>query len=280
VKEIAYQMIADQVAEMSIQANCVLSEDLLAALKRAYDEEEAPTGKEVLAQILENDAIAAKELIPACQDTGTAVVFVELGSDVQITGGELYDAINEGVRKGYTDGYLRKSIVSDPFRRVNTKDNTPAIIYTDLVKGDKLKITLMPKGGGAENMSEVRMLAPAAGVEGVKAFVIDRVCRSGANPCPPIVVGVGIGGGFERAAYLAKRALLRKIGSRNPDPFYAEMEAELLREINDLGIGPQGFGGRVTALAVFIEAAPCHIASLPVGVNINCHVARHRTVVL
>lgn len=280
MREIAYKEIVERIAQMCIQANCVLNEDLLAALRRAYEEEESPTGKEILAQILENDEIASKELIPACQDTGTAVVFVELGSGVRVTGGELYDAVNEGVRRGYTEGYLRKSIVSDPFRRVNTKDNTPAIIYTDLVSGDSLKITVMPKGGGAENMSEVRMLAPAAGVEGVKEFVVDRVRRSGANPCPPVVVGVGIGGGFERAAWLAKRALLREIGSRHPDPFYAEMETDLLKRINDLGIGPQGFGGRVTALAVFVEAAPCHIASLPVGVNINCHVARHRTVVL
>lgn len=279
MREIAYKEIVERVAQACIEANCLLNEDLLSALRRAYEEEESPTGKEILAQILENDEIASKELIPACQDTGTAVVFVELGSGVRITGGELYDAINEGVRKGYTEGYLRKSIVSDPFRRVITKDNTPAIIYTDLVSGDSLKITVMPKGGGAENMSEVKMFAPAAGVEGVKEFVVESVRRAGANPCPPVTVGVGIGGGFERAAYLAKRALLRKIGSRHPDPFYAEMEADLLRRINDLGIGPQGLGGRITALAVFIEAAPCHIASLPVGVNIDCHVARHRTVV-
>jgi fumarate hydratase subunit alpha len=219
-------------------------------------------------------------MIPACQDTGFAVVFLELGSGVKINGGELFDAINAGVSKGYKEGYLRKSIVSDPLRRKNTGDNTPAVIHTEIVPGDSLKIIVAPKGGGSENMSEVKMLTPAAGAEGIKNFVVDRVMRSKANPCPPVLVGVGIGGTFEKVAYLAKKALLRDIGSVHPDPFYAEMEKDLLERINKTGIGPQGFGGRLTALAVFIETYPCHIASLPAAVNINCHVARHKSAVL
>ncbi|MEN9979095.1 MAG: fumarate hydratase, partial [candidate division WOR-3 bacterium] len=203
-----------------------------------------------------------------------------VGSQVKIEGGELYDAIQAGVAKGYTDGYLRKSIVADPLRRKNTGDNTPAIIYTEIVPGDRLKITVQPKGGGSENMSEIKMLSAADGVAGIKKFVVDRVWRSQANPCPPVIVGVGLGGTFEKCALLAKRALLREIGSLHPDPFYAQLEQELLEEINKLGIGPQGLGGRVTALAVFIEAFPCHIATLPCAVNINCHAARHRSAVI
>ncbi|MEO0114230.1 MAG: fumarate hydratase [candidate division WOR-3 bacterium] len=279
-KVIPYQNIVDTVAKLCIDANCQIGDDVINAFKKGLEIEESPTGKEILKQLIENALIAKKEMIPACQDTGFAVVFLEVGSDVKITGGELYDAINAGVAKGYKEGYLRKSIVADPLRRKNTGDNTPAVIHTEIVPGDNLKITVAPKGGGSENMSEVKMLTPAAGAEGIKDFVVDRVLRSKANPCPPIIVGVGIGGTFEKVAYLAKKALLREIGSTHPDPFYAEMEKELLERINKTGIGPQGFGGRVTALAVFIETFPCHIASLPAAVNINCHAARHKTAIL
>lgn len=277
MKEIPYEEIVNRVAKLCIDSNCLLGEDVKRTLKESLDKEESEVGKGIIEQILENIEISKREMLPMCQDTGYTVVFLKLGSQVRIKGGELYNAINEGVRKGYLDGYLRKSIVKDPFRRVNTNDNTPAIIHTEIVPGDSLEITVAPKGGGSENMSEARVFAPAVGVEGVKDFVIDRVKRSGANPCPPIIVGVGIGGTFEYSAYLAKKALLREIGSIHPDPFYRDMERELLERINNLGIGPQGLGGRVTALAVFIEAYPCHIASLPVAVNIQCHVARHKT---
>jgi fumarate hydratase subunit alpha len=279
-KEIPYQKVVDTVAKLCIDANCLIGDDIINAFKNGLKIEESPTGKDILNQLIENAEIAKKEMIPACQDTGFAVVFLELGSGVKITGGELFDAINAGVAKGYKEGYLRKSIVSDPLRRKNTGDNTPAVIHADIVPGDSLKITVAPKGGGSENMSEVKMLTPAAGAEGIKNFVVDRVMRSKANPCPPVLVGVGIGGTFEKVAYLAKKALLRDIGSVHPDPFYAEMEKDLLSRINNTGIGPQGFGGRVTALAVFIEAYPCHIASLPAAVNINCHAARHKTAIL
>lgn len=279
-KEIPYQKVVDTVAKLCIDANCLIGDDIINAFKNGLKIEESPTGKEILNQLIENAEIAKKEMIPACQDTGFAVIFLEVGSGVKISGGELFDAINAGVSKGYKEGFLRKSIVSDPLRRKNTGDNTPAVIHTEIVPGDSLKITVAPKGGGSENMSEVKMLTPAAGTEGVKNFVVDRVMRSKANPCPPILVGVGIGGTFEKVAYLAKKALLRDIGSVHPDPFYAEMEKDLLERINKTGVGPQGFGGRVTALAVFIETYPCHIASLPAAVNINCHAARHKSVVL
>jgi len=279
-KEIPYQKIVDTVAKLCIDANCLMGEDVIDAFKYGLQKEESPTGVEILNQLIENAEVAKTEMIPACQDTGFAVVFLEVGSGVKIAGGELYDAINAGVAKGYKEGYLRKSIVSDPLRRKNTGDNTPAVIHTEIVPGDNLKITVAPKGGGSENMSEVKMLTPAAGAEGIKNFVMDRVLRSKANPCPPIVVGVGIGGTFEKVAYLAKKALLRDIGTVHPDPFYAEMEKDLMERINKTGIGPQGFGGRVTALAVFIETYPCHIASLPAAVNINCHAARHKTALL
>lgn len=279
-KEIPYQKIVDTVAQLSIDANCLIGDDIINAFKNGLKIEESPTGKDILNQLIENAEIARKEMIPACQDTGFAVVFLEVGSGVKITGGELFDAINAGVSKGYKEGFLRKSIVSDPLRRKNTGDNTPAVIHTEIVPGDNLKITVAPKGGGSENMSEVKMLTPAAGAEGIKNFVVDRVLRSKANPCPPVLVGVGIGGTFEKVAYLAKKALLRDIGSVHADPFYAEMEKDLLERINKTGIGPQGFGGRVTALAVFIETYPCHIASLPAAVNINCHAARHKSAVL
>lgn len=279
-KEIPYQKVVDTVAKLCIDANCLIGDDVINSFKSGLNIEESLTGKDILNQLIENAEIAKNEMIPACQDTGFAVVFLEVGSGVKITGGELFNAINAGVAKGYKEGYLRKSIVADPLRRKNTGDNTPAVIHTEIVPGDNLKITLAPKGGGSENMSEVKMLTPAAGAEGIKNFVVDRVMRSKANPCPPIVVGVGIGGTFEKVAYLAKKALLRDIGTVHPDPFYAEMEKDLMERINKTGIGPQGFGGRVTALAVFIEAFPCHIASLPAAVNINCHAARHKTALL
>ncbi len=281
VREITATEVTSAVRRLCISANCGVPDDVMDALRAAVGSEESPVGREVLNYILENHTIAKQETVPACQDTGVAVVFLELGQDVHVVGGNLYEAVDEGVRQGYAEGYLRKSMVDDPlFRRVNTKDNTPAVIYVDVVAGSNLKITVMPKGGGAENMSGLAMLAPAAGVEGVRRFVVDRVSKAGSNPCPPAIIGVGIGGTFDRVAVLAKKALMRPVGSRNPDPMYADLEAELLADINKLGIGPQGFGGRMTALAVNVEAAPCHIASLPVAVNINCHVSRHESAVL
>ncbi len=277
MRQIKAETIRDTVAQLCIDANCNLGEDVVKAFRAALQTEESPTGREILRQCLENQEIARREQMPICQDTGWAVVWVEIGSQVRIDGGELEAAIQQGVAKGYTEGYLRKSIVRDPLRRENTKDNTPAIIYTRIVPGDLLRITVQPKGGGAENMSEVKMLSAADGAEGIKKFVVDRVARSGANPCPPVIVGVGLGGTFEYACLLAKRALLREIGSMHPEPFYAEMEKDLLERINRLGIGPQGLGGRTTALAVFIEAFPCHIATMPCAVNINCHASRHKT---
>ena len=231
--------------------------------------------------MLENYRAAAEEQMPACQDTGVAVVFLNVGQDVHVSGGNLYEAINEGVRQGYLEGYLRKSMVGDPIiERKNTKDNTPAIIYTDIVPGDAIKLTIMPKGGGAENMSEVRMMKAADGIEGVKEFVVDRVKRSGGNPCPPVIVGVGLGGNFEHSALLAKKSLLRPLTEPNPDPKWSAVEQEILERVNKLGIGPQGLGGRTTALAVQILAKPCHIASMPVAVNIECHAHRHKSAVI
>ena len=263
-----------------MEANFELEKDIESALRRGLGTEESPVGKEIFNQLLENADIARAERMPICQDTGLAVVFVDLGQDAHVTGGGLDAAINDGVRRGYTEGYLRKSVLGDPLKRVNTKDNTPAVIHMRVVTGDKLKLWVVPKGGGSENMSKVAMLKPADGVEGVKKFVVESVRIASANPCPPIIVGVGIGGSFEQCAMNAKRALLREIGSKHPDQFYADLEGELLEKVNNLGIGPMGLGGRITALAVHIEAAPCHIASLPVAVNINCHAARHKTAVL
>lgn len=280
MREIPFDLVRDTVARLCVEANCEIPADVVAALEQSIATEESPTGREILAQLVENAKIARSERLPACQDTGWAVVWVELGSGARITGGELGDAVNQGVAKGYTEGYLRKSIVVDPLRRKNTGDNTPAVIYYDLVPGDRLKLTIQPKGGGSENMSEIRMLSAADGAEGIKDFIVDRVARSKANPCPPTIVGVGIGGPFDRCAKLAKKALLREIGSVHPDRFYAEMEQELLARINRLGIGPQGLGGTTTSLAVFIEAFPCHIATMPCAVNINCHAARHRSATL
>ena len=280
MREFDVKKITEAVKRLSMETNYFLGEDMVKALKASLDKEESPVGKSVLGQIIENQEIARTEQMAICQDTGFAVVFIDLGQDVHLTGGDLTEAVNEGVRQGYQEGYLRKSIVKDPLHRVNTGDNTPAVIHLRIVPGEKVHLTVAPKGGGSENMSEVQMLKPADGPEGVKNFVIDRVRRSGGNPCPPIVVGVGIGGTYETAALIAKRALLRELGQFNPDPYYAEMEKELLRAINRLGIGPMGLGGRVTALGVFIETYPCHIASLPIAVNIQCHAARHKSVVI
>ncbi len=280
MKEIPFETVKQTVADLCKDANYEIGEDVIAALKHGLDIEESETGKDILRQILDNNEIARTERMAACQDTGFAVVWVEMGSGLRVQGGELYDAINQGVAQGYTEGYLRKSIVEDPLRRKNTGDNTPAIIHTDVVPGDKLKITVQPKGGGSENMSEVKMLSAADGADGFKDFVVDRVARSKANPCPPVIVGAAIGGTFEKCAMNAKKAQLREIGSIHPDPFYAEMEKELLERINKLGIGPQGLGGRVTALAVFIEAFPCHIATMPCAVNMCCHASRHKSATL
>lgn len=273
--------IADAMEKLCISACCNLPKENLKRIEAFAATEESEVGRQVLEMILENHRLAAREHRPACQDTGLAVVFLELGQDVRIEGGDLVAAINEGVRRGYEKGYLRKSVVSEPlFERKNTRDNTPAIIHTSIVTGDKLKITLAPKGGGAENMSGVAMMIPAAGVEGVRKFVIEQVRKAGPNPCPPVVVGVGVGGNFEVAPLLAKKALVRPMGSKNPNPAYAALEDELLEAINKLGIGPQGLGGSTTALAVHIEYAPCHIASLPVAVNLNCHVSPHQSITL
>jgi len=273
--------ITDRLAEMCGAASCELDEDLIGALTEGLRKEESPVGKQILEQILENAKISRNTRLPSCQDTGFAVVFLEIGQDVCLEGPELSEAVYEGVRRGYEKYYLRKSIVDDPaVSRKNTRDNTPAVIHTEIVKGDRVKIVLAAKGGGSENMSAVAMLKPADGIQGVRKFVIDTVKRAGGNPCPPIIVGVGVGGTFEKCALLAKKALLRPLGSHNPDERYATLEKELLAEINATGIGPQGLGGRVTALGVHVETFPCHIASLPAAVNINCHASRHKEVII
>ena len=277
MKVVSYGAIVEKVRDACMEANFKLADDVRAAVEKARGTEESPVGREILDQMLENAAIAEREQIAICQDTGFAVCFVELGDRISIEGGLLVDAINDGVRQGYRDGYLRKSICH-PLTRKNTGDNTPAIVHLELVPGDALKILLAPKGAGSENMSRVAMLKPSDGLEGIKTLVIDRVREAGANPCPPVIVGVGIGGTMEKAALIAKKAMLRPIGSLNPDPELAALEAEFLGKINDLGIGPQGLGGRTTALAVHIEVFPCHIASLPVAVNINCHASRHKEI--
>jgi fumarate hydratase subunit alpha len=279
MKKIEVRDIIEKVKDSCMSANFDLGEDILSAFEKARDTEESPVGEEILEQLIKNAKIAKEEKIALCQDTGFAVFFVELGDEVTIHGGNLVEAINEGVRQGYQEGYLRKSICH-PFTRKNTGDNTPAIVHVDLVPGDQLKIIIAPKGGGSENMSRVTMLKPSDGIEGIKNFVVERVRESGANPCPPLVIGVGIGGTFEKAALIAKKALLRPVGSTNPNPELDVLEKELLEEINNLGIGPQGLGGRNTALAVQVEMHPCHIASLPVAVNINCHASRHKEIVL
>ena len=277
MRNIEGSKITETVARLCQEANFDLGEDVLDALKRARDKEESPLGRQVLEQILENTNIARGERVPICQDCGTAVVFLELGQDAHIVGGDLYQAVEEGVRQGYSQGYLRKSIVSQPFSaRVNTRDNTPAIIHLEMVKGDGLHITVMPKGGGSENMSRFAVLKPAEGRQGVIDYVVTAVDEAGSNPCPPVIVGVGIGGTADKAVILAKKALLRRVGEPNPDPEVAELERDILERVNSLGIGPQGFGGRTTALAVHAEVFPTHIASLPVAVNLQCHAARHK----
>jgi fumarate hydratase subunit alpha len=275
MKEIHVSAVTEAVKQLCIEANYYLSQDIRDRLKDAYDKETWSIAKDIIDKIIINADIAKNENVPMCQDTGMACVFVELGQDVHITGGNLEDAINEGVRRGYEEGYLRKSVVKDPIDRVNTKDNTPAVINYSIASGDKLKITVAPKGFGSENMSQLKMLKPSDGLKGVKEFILKVVKEAGPNACPPLVVGIGIGGTFDKAAALAKRALIRPTGERNKDQFYAELELELLEKINELGIGPQGFGGRSTALAVNIETYPTHIAGLPVAVNINCHATRH-----
>ena len=279
MREIDALKITEAVKRLCIDANCHLSCDMKECIKNKYEEEPWPQAKEILEKIIENYEISDESKRPICQDTGVACVFLKIGQDVHING-DLTDAVNEGVRQGYGEGYLRKSVVKDPLDRVNTGDNTPAMLYVELVPGDKIEITVAPKGFGSENMSQIAMLRPSDGVEGVKEFVKKVVSSAGPNPCPPIVVGVGIGGTFDKAAYLAKKALLRPVDVRNENPYYADLENELLEIINSLGIGPQGFGGRTTALAVNIEEFPTHIAGLPVAVNINCHVTRHKTEVL
>ncbi|MBR5648060.1 fumarate hydratase [Pseudobutyrivibrio sp.] len=272
--------ISDNVKDMCIEANYYLSTDMNSALKNAINTEKSELGKKILNQLQENLDIADKEMIPICQDTGMAVFFVELGQDVHIEGGSLTDAINEGVRRGYTDGYLRKSVVGDPIERVNTKDNTPAVIHYDIVPGDELKITIAPKGFGSENMSRIFMLKPADGIEGVKDAILTAVKDAGPNACPPMVVGVGIGGTFEKSALMAKKALTREFSERPTIPWVKDLEDEMLEKINKLGIGPGGLGGTTTALAVNINTYATHIAGLPVAINICCHVNRHTTRVM
>ena len=274
MREISAERITEVIKKLCIEANCRLPEDVKSCIENSLKAETFETAKGILNKIVENYIIAENELKPICQDTGAACVFVNVGQEVHING-NLTEAINEGVRQGYRDGFLRKSIVSDPLERINTKDNTPAMIYYDITDGDKIEITLAPKGFGSENMSRIKMLKPSDGVQGVIDFVVESVELAGSNPCPPIVVGVGIGGTFDKCAFLAKKALLRNANSVNPLPYYAELEEILLTKINALGIGPQGFGGKTTALAVNIETMPTHIAGLPVAVNINCHVTRH-----
>lgn len=279
MREISAEKITETVKKLCIEANCHLTDDIKNCIKYARDSEPWPQAKEILCRIVDNFEISDEQNKPVCQDTGAACVFLKVGQDVHIEG-DLTEAVNEGVRQGYQEGYLRKSIVRDPIDRVNTGDNTPAMIYYEIVSGDKVEITVAPKGFGSENMSKIAMLRPSDGVEGVKDFILKAVEEAGPNPCPPIVVGVGIGGTFDKAAYLAKKALLRPVDVHNDDEFYCNLEKEMLEKISSLGIGPQGFGGKTTALAVNIEKFPTHIAGLPVAVNINCHVTRHKTEVL
>ena len=280
MREINVSTIKDKVAELCIEANIRLPEALEQRIRSASSEEKSPVGRAVFGDLERNIEIARRESIPVCQDTGMAVIFLEIGQDVHFTGGGLVKAINDGVAKGYTDGYLRKSIVSDPLERVNTSDNTPAVIHTSIVEGDNVRIDVCPKGFGSENMSAVRMFTPSATAEEIEDFVVSVCSKAGSNPCPPMVVGVGLGGNFEHCAFLAKKALCRDVSVRNAKPFYAEMERRMLLKINALGIGPQGFGGTVTALSVAVEQAPTHIAGLPAAVNIGCHVTRHASAVL
>ncbi len=278
MRTVSTEEITQRVRDMCIKGAHNLGTDVMDAMRKAAEDEVSPLGCDVLNQLIENFEIAAEKKVPTCQDTGITIVFVELGREVELDG-DLNAAINEGVRRGYIDGLLRKSIC-DPFSRVNTLDNTPALIYTTITEGDKIEIMVALKGAGSENMSGLKMLKPAEGIEGVKDFVLETIKKAGGNPCPPIVVGIGIGGSFEKSALIAKKAVLRTVGKPNPDPMIADLEAELLQSINDLGIGPMGFGGMITALAVHIEAHPCHIASLPVAVNLQCHADRHQVVII
>ena len=277
---ILYETVVEQVAEMCKKSNYNLGDDVYTAFKQALNTEKSETGKEILSQLIENADIAKAEQVPMCQDTGTAVFIVELGQGCQIVGGSLVQAINEGVSKGYKDGYLRNSIIYNPLNRKNTGNNTPAVINNELVEGEELTLHMTAKGGGAENMSDLKMLKPSAGMDGVKDYILSIVKEAGPNACPPLVVGVGIGGNFERCAYLAKKSLFRPIGVRHQEPVIAELEQELMDEINRLGIGPQGMGGSTTALDVKVEVESCHIAALPVAVNLNCHASRHQTITL
>ncbi len=281
MRTIEASQITAAVAKLAVDANYYLSNDMRSALETAREQEESPLGKTILGQLVENACIARDEQVPICQDTGMAVVFIEVGQDVHITGGNLEDAVNEGVAQGYTEGYLRKSVVGEPlFNRKNTGNNTPAVLHTSIVPGDKIKITLAPKGFGSENMSALKMFKPSDGLPAIKKFLVDTVFNAGSNPCPPIVIGMGIGGTMEKAAYLAKKALLRPVDQHSSHAEYAKLEQELLALVNETGVGPQGLGGRVTALAVNIEYYPTHIAGLPVAININCHATRHAEVEL
>ncbi|UQZ88154.1 fumarate hydratase [Deltaproteobacteria bacterium Smac51] len=275
MREISFDQIREAISQMCIEANCLISEDIRCALKKAEQAEENPLGREVLGTLLANAVVAEEKMIPICQDTGMTVVFMEIGQEVHVTGGSIAEAVNAGVAKGYEEGYLRKSVVADPIRRENTKNNTPAVIHYNIVPGDKLSITVSPKGFGSENMSALKMLKPSQGLEGMKKFIVDTVIAGGPNPCPPIIVGVGVGGTMEKAAVMAKQSLLRPIGEKNTDPFWGSIEDDLLAEINKLNIGPAGFGGKTTAMAVHITPYATHIAGLPVAVNIGCHVTRH-----
>ncbi len=275
MREISCEQIRDAVAEMCIEANCLIGGDVRRALEKAERNEDGPLGRQVLETLLANARVAEENMIPICQDTGLAVVFVEMGQEAHISGGSIAEAINAGVARGYEEGFLRKSVVADPIRRENTKNNTPAVIHYSIVPGDRVDITVAPKGFGSENMSALKMLKPSQGLEGVKKFIIETVKAAGPNPCPPVIVGIGVGGTMEKAALMAKEGLLRPVGQKNADPFWAGLEEELLAEINGLNIGPAGFGGRSTALAVNITAYATHIAGLPVAVNIGCHVTRH-----
>ncbi len=280
MREISVTQITDAVERLCIDANTHLPGDVKYAIARCRACEDGIIAQGVLDKIIENYEIADSENVPICQDTGMACVFLEIGQDVHLVGGDLAQAVDEGVRRGYDKGYLRKSVVADPVRRGNTGDNTPAMLYTEIVPGEQVKITVAPKGFGSENMSAIRMFKPSAGLQGIKDFILETVENAGPNPCPPMVVGVGIGGTFDKAALLAKKALMRPLDVRNPDPYYAQLETEMLEKVNALGIGPQGFGGRTTAIGLNIETMPTHIAGMPCAININCHVTRHKTEVL
>lgn len=280
MREINAAVITDVIERLCIEANQVLPEDVKQAIGRCRACEDGEIACKILDDIIENYKIAENEQVPICQDTGMACVFLEIGQDVHITGGDLTEAVNEGVRRGYDKGYLRKSVVKDPVRRGNTGDNTPAMLYTEIVPGEQIKVTVGPKGFGSENMSAIRMFKPSAGLQGIKDFILETVEAAGPNPCPPMVVGVGIGGTFDKAALLAKKALMRPVDSENEDSFYADLEKEMLEKINELGIGPQGFGGKTTAIGLNIETMPTHIAGMPCAINISCHVTRHKTEVI